>query len=371
MNYLESDTPLRPILHKLGFSQLTDDDIQFIIRRLRCDVTPEARANLIAECMMDEASFREREQRVMLQLSFDGLMQVESWLDGWAGDDYIKRLTLTERRNLRWLVDEALALHTPDAAPKQTLPMPLFRDSHEKALTASRPAGEIAPTKLRRTFEAPFAGTRSKESSTPETGPILQNCPVVMVSRHTQPDQLLVSLFDLYNWLSGAHSTLSNLHQFMSEKGHLRGYSQLQQALDFLYVVGIIAPMTARQMDALVPITLTANLTVSQFRRACAEKFTQRIQGNREVLAAIDQLNDVSLNRIKQIVFTVTQLSDLPVRLIVWEAFGLIEQQKKKNWQITQAGRTLVATLPPVHFVLAQGPDQVSAALNHDWLDIL
>lgn len=385
------------IIRKLGMGQLTGGEVLFLVRRLQCPAHPAAWSNLGKTYGLDESSLRDLQRVVLRRLSFEGLTQVESWLDGWAGDDYINQLTHTERVNLRLLVDEAISLQTPSSDYKQARPAPaplLAGDEKEQLailqeLPRSHPSLGFRPEKVGQSSRRANGQVHSlppqsagriplsqppnaKAVSTIENDPVLLSCPFVIVNHMTQPERFLEELYKLYGWLSGSSYTVNALYHFMANQGYRLNYNNIQKALDFLYALGIIAPMTSSLPHDSIQLTLSANQNVSQFRRACAEKFTQRIKGNAVLLAAIDYLDCAPFDQIKRVAFGNVPIADAISRMMVWEAFGIVQRQKKDSWKITQAGRALVASLPPVQLITANELEPAPRLTNNDdWLDVL
>lgn len=397
MDVSGNNTPLLTVIRKLGMGQITGGEILFLFRRLQCPADSEGWSNLSKTYELDESSLRDLERVVLQRLSFDGLMQVESWLDGWAGDDYINRLTHSERINLRLLVDEAISLHSRSSDRKLARPAPapsLAGDEKEqlamlqvlpqsrrslgiqleKAGQSDRQANRQVHTLPTQTLNQtpPSHLPKVKVAPMTENDPVLLSCPFVIVNHTTQPEQFLEELYKLYGWLEGSVCTVSALRHFMADQGYRLNYNNIHKALELLYALGIIAPMTScLPLDSIQP-TLSANLNVSQFRLACAEKFTQRIQGNAVLLATIDHLDCAPFDRIKRVAFGNVRIADASLRLIVWEAFGIVQRQKKDSWKITQAGRALVAALPSIHLVTANEAELAPKLTNNDdWLDVL
>ncbi|MCU0496197.1 MAG: hypothetical protein MUF87_02460 [Anaerolineae bacterium] len=391
MKIPKSDHLLFFIIHKLSMGRITDEETTFIYHYLKSRHNINGWTQLGDLYGLDELKLQNTEKIILRRLSLNGLMEIKSWLNGWwAGEDYITKLSSSERTCLKKLVDKGIWLHTQASSHHETRPAPptWLVKSEQAPSVISKPSANLIPTsiipplseqhtnplpKVDRQLprKADHLNSKQEDHTLTQSEPILAKCPSVIIREMKQPEQFLEALLKLHFWLHEAPRIVAHLEQFVAQQWHLMNPVDFQKALDLLYGVGLLKPLKATQHYLPVVSMLTADLNVAQFRRTCAEKFTHRIQGNHVLLGAMDYFDQVSLDRLHGILAQHQAMPDLLVRLTLWESFGIIQQQRKTSWKITQAGRTLAATLPRFAPPEITQPELIELPSEEDWLDVL
>lgn len=388
-----SNLPLLTITRKLGMGQITGAEILFLIRRIRCEPGASGWTGLTSLYGQNEDELRNLENIVLRRLSFDGVTQVEAWLDGWAGEDYINRLSSTERTNLKTLVEDALWLHILALRHKQARPAvhPLLAGNERDQLLALEKAHLPqktlrVPPKKTDSKPKPAKGKKAKARTQTTPKPVKAQraandlqvgnevflaCPIVILNDATQQERFFENLVRLHLWLNEALRTVGEMRQMTATLWRPMIQADFQRTLDLFFTLGVIGRTNGSQTSVTVSPTLSSKLTIAQVRLACAESFVKRIDGNHALLAAVDHLSYAPLERIKVAAFGDEVVLDLEFRLRVFAALGMVQAEKKQAWSISQAGRDLVASMPSVQLTVANVTEALPTSPDTDWLDVL
>jgi len=372
------------LLQVLAGEQLTSAELLFLTRRLSYDYSATAWVMLSAFYGHNEKILRDIERRVLMRMSFEGLKQVRALLSDLTDSHPASSLTASEQSNLNALVEYALLLQTIAQSRHEKHPDPasLLADTTRRRTSKSKtarpaesplapaPALPTEPSARSSQVIPPSVANKKQPSTRHQPDGTLSDCPSVIMTSLKQPETFLEGLVQLNDWLTESPRSVGEVRYFMWQKWR-SSYADLQSALDLLYALGVIAPSNADPVEAIVRPTLAANLSIRQFRRACADAFAHRVEGNTRLLSALDQLNEMSPNRIQRVAFGDVPVFDLITRLTLWEALGVVQHQKKDQWTITQGGRDLVMTLPSLGLMIADEQGPVPLETDDDWLNVL
>lgn len=351
----------------LSESHLTSAEHYFLIQRLSYPTETEARNMLVSYYGHTYEVVVQIERRILLRLSPQGIERVRAWLDGTTPDDPECTLSPVQYGNVKSMVEMAAFLQAKAARAGEQPPVSVA------PLLGDRSKAAAAPEKETRQ-PAPPPPAIVKQPVTPLTDPVPAPLADLRLPAHeavAKPEALLELVWLLHGWLSEQPRTTREMIVYLNRAWRLR-QENAQDALDLLYALGMITRTKAQAGGAQVMPSLPADLNIARFRLACAEAFAVRLAGNDRLLLVLDRLGSAPVQQLGRLVFGDARPLDLPARLLVWEALGIAERGRKETWRITQAGRALVAKLPPLAITIED--ETVSPALvkpDHDWLDTL
>ncbi len=411
MSEPQQTTPVPLVIEVLVGQSLTVYELRFLLRRIGLNDQPMSLVEMAQRYQKSYDTLRLAEQKLLLKIPRARLERTKGMLTRTLPSDELDSFTQAQRDALYTLVERGLLVH--DLHSENSMfsapPVPSLDKSLPAKQRKARPESRLTrltgvlmqaqrPMHYRALFER--ARIRSDKTFTPELAyqvlyqdsrfrmigsgvfaiaawtardvhDQLKWCPAPLLPADARADTFFETILLLREWLSEAPRTVDALLDFARVRFRMQ-IAYPQDALDVWYAAGLIMPADTTRLRASVRLMLPQDVTIHEARRMCVEAFTMRVAANDRLLAALDQLEGAAMERLQRAVYGSDDPFDLPNRMTIFEALGIVQQVEKNRWQLTGSGRAWAASQPPLVISLeepALNLDDTQDAL--DWLDVL
>ncbi len=378
------------IFESLCDSSLSESEARLLKQccGLRTGYPPMSVPELAFKYGKPNATIRKFAFRALVKLPHGEMERLKAYLQD-RHHPYHQSLTLQQRDALRQLVDYALELQqmrmkqtvpkatptpvvTPVARPPTTLPSfqakvsiterlaaaleQLARPSHYENIHAQA-SWDGEPVSVSKAF---YVMTNSRDFVMLGGGVFalqcwrnrvngisparLLYCPPLPIPERARADRLLELIVMIRGWLRESPLTVGELWTWLMQNVPM--FAQPQDVFDLWYAVDLFPSVDySLSRNRMIQMTMPPDLDVNDIRHHALDALVQRIDRMSNVLAAVAEQRQPSIQQISAVVYRdARDGADIQDRLRALEALGALRDEK--GWQITRQGLAVLEAHP-------------------------